>query len=165
MGNNKVLSIDASKCRGCLSCMVACATKNYGVGNLALSRIKVTAFPKASFFSPTACFQCETAYCSLACPTNALKKNAETKLVDFDKTKCIGCKVCAMTCPFGNITFVNGEITKCDTCGGDPICARVCADHAIEFCDADAIGASKRASTSKIVMESLKGMSTDVSIK
>lgn len=153
---SKVLIVDPAKCLGCFSCMVACSTKNEGGGDLNLSRIKVTSFLKEAYSVPTVCLQCETAYCALVCPVAALAKNAETGVVELDRDRCIGCKLCLIACPFGNLTLVNGVSAKCDLCGGDPTCVKVCQWQALTYGEADEIGAGRRLAVASKIYESQK---------
>jgi carbon-monoxide dehydrogenase iron sulfur subunit len=152
----KVVIFDSGKCRGCLSCMVACATINEGIGDLNMSRVRVAPFWYEGFFVPLVCQQCEKPSCVSVCPMNALTKNAETGVVELDKSRCIGCKLCLGVCPFGNITFVDGTAAKCNTCEGDPTCVKVCQWEALTYGEADEIGAGKRAVVAVKVSESHK---------
>jgi Fe-S-cluster-containing hydrogenase component 2 len=53
-----------------------------------------------------------------------------TKVVVCDRDQCIQCHACVDACPFGAIqTGPQGEILKCDMCGGNPACASVCQDR------------------------------------
>ena len=52
-----------------------------------------------------------------------------------DEDRCIGCRMCVVLCPYNAITSFDGEIIKCDLCGGDPVCVRYCSTGAIEFLD------------------------------
>ncbi len=67
-------------------------------------------------------------------------------MVNMDTDLCIGCKRCMMVCPFGApaIDPITGEVFKCDLCGGDPVCARVCPTEAIQYLKADRIGLIKK---------------------
>ena len=49
--------------------------------------------------------------------------------------RCTGCRECESACPVGAIFYVaDGErVIKCDTCGGDPLCARVCPTGALTW--------------------------------
>lgn len=151
---SKGLSFDPNKCRGCFSCVITCSTWNFGIGDLEISRIKVAPFPREAFFVPIACLQCETPYCSQVCPVKALVKNSDTGVVELQKEKCIGCKLCAMVCPFGNITFVNGYPSKCDLCGGDPSCVKACRWEALKFVEVVQIGDGRRTMVAQKVFES-----------
>jgi Fe-S-cluster-containing dehydrogenase component len=44
-----------------------------------------------------------------------------------------------MACPYGNVHFdsESGVSRKCDLCGGDPACVRVCISGALDFVEAD----------------------------
>lgn len=154
---SKVLIVDPAKCRGCQSCMIACATKHGGgESNLKASRIQVTTYPDGPYWVPQACIQCEKPYCALVCPTTALVKSTETGVVQRSKDKCVGCKLCLVGCPFGNVSFSNGISQKCDTCEGDPCCVKVCAWNALSYGEADQIGEGKRAYFANKVYETQK---------
>ena len=140
----KVLIIDPAKCLGCHSCEVACSTRNEGKTAIGLSRIKIISFLKEAFFFPSVCQQCEKPYCSLLCPSNALKKNINTGVVELDESRCTGCKICLIACPFGSLTFSTNVCAKCNLCDGDPICVKVCQWDALTFGEADDSGSSNR---------------------
>lgn len=140
----KALTLDSTKCRGCFSCAIACSSWNFNIGDINISRIKVAPFFDEAFFVPIACFQCEIPYCAQVCPTNALVTNPEAGVVELDKQKCIGCKLCVMACPFGNIAFVHDYPSKCDLCGGDPICVKACQWGALEFVEVEQMSDSRR---------------------
>ena len=72
--------------------------------------------------------------------------------MNLDEGKCIGCKMCVQACPFGNAVWDEQtvKILKCDNCGGDPACAKVCPTHALEWVDdLSATRARKRAFSEK----------------
>jgi Fe-S-cluster-containing dehydrogenase component len=136
--------------------MIACATRNEGIGDLNMSRVTVTPFWGEASFIPLVCQQCEKPHCASVCPMNALNKNAETGVVELNRDKCLGCKLCLAACPFGNITFVNGLAAKCNTCEGDPTCVKVCQWEALTYGEADEIGTGKRISVAIKMSESQK---------
>ncbi len=152
----KALTLDPTKCRGCQSCVIACSTVNFGIGDVRISRIKVLPFFSEAFFVPLACFQCETPYCSMVCPVNALVKNRENGVVEFNKEKCIGCKLCTMVCPFGNIAFVDRYPSKCDLCGGDPTCVKACQWEALQFVEVEQMSDGRRTLAANKIFESQK---------
>ena len=83
------------------------------------------------------CQQCDSASCMKVCPTGALHREKGTTLVEYSKQKCIGCRMCTIACPFGNIVYDSAteSVLKCDTCGGDPSCVKACPVQALEFAD------------------------------
>jgi carbon-monoxide dehydrogenase iron sulfur subunit len=59
-------------------------------------------------------------------------------ITKIDPDKCIGCKECAMACPFGVIDmhYKTGKAFKCDLCEGraeGPVCADWCPSGAITY--------------------------------
>ncbi len=140
----KVLIIDAARCMGCRLCETACSVARTGETGIYKSRIRTVRFPDDYFFSPSVCHQCESPACAQVCPTGALTKNLETGVVDWDKEKCVGCKMCLVSCPFGAIYMVGSEIVKCDLCGGDPVCAKFCRMEALTYGEVEDIGEDKR---------------------
>lgn len=141
---NKVLIIDSSKCMGCRMCQSVCSIAKTGEAGIYKSRIKNVRFPDEYFFCPSVCLQCESPACALVCPTGALFRNLDTGVVELNKEKCVGCKMCLVSCPFGAISMVDSEIIKCDLCGGDPMCVKFCRPEALTYDEADDIGAGKR---------------------
>ena len=140
----KVLIIDAAKCCGCRLCESACSLTNAGEAGIYKSRIRNIRFPDEYFFSPSVCHQCESPSCALVCPTGALSKNPDTGVVGVDKEKCVGCKMCLVSCPFGGIYMVESKIVKCDLCGGDPMCVKFCRNEALTYGEVEDIGEGKR---------------------
>ncbi len=53
----------------------------------------------------------------------------------LDNDKCILCKSCVGVCVNGVILLdpIKMRIIKCDHCGGDPECAKVCPTGAIQY--------------------------------
>lgn len=129
----KTLIIDAEKCSGCRACESYCALKHEGVCNPAMGRIHVVKWEQEAIFVPINCMRCEEPACELACPKRATYRNYKTGAMEVDPNRCIGCLSCVFACPFG-ATFVDpedGRVLKCDLCGGDPTCAKVCPTEAI----------------------------------
>jgi Fe-S-cluster-containing hydrogenase component 2 len=97
----------------------------------------VYTWEREGFSVPMMCQQCDEASCMKVCPTGALHRAKGAEVVAYEKDKCIGCRMCTMACPFGNVTFdgPSGTVLKCDTCDGDPQCVRFCPNKALEFVD------------------------------
>ena len=145
----KVLVVDAVRCDGCRACELACSTVKEGEANLHKSRIRPVRFPDLSFNYPLVCQQCETPLCAAPCPTAALPKDPETGIVQLIKERCVGCKMCLLACPFGAISLVNGFPAKCDLCGGDPACVRLCEPKALALGSPDDLGEAQRLMTAE----------------
>lgn len=126
------LQINKKLCVGCRACEIVCAANHYDEFNPKRSRIKVK-FTHPLPSPPKVCIQCVKPKCAEACPTGALYRDEEKEFVAFDKDKCILCLKCIEACPFEGILYddVNKEILKCDLCGGDPQCEKICQKKAI----------------------------------
>lgn len=141
-----MLLITPELCSGCRLCEGACSFQHYRVIQPSRSRITVVKFEDRGLDVPVTCLQCDDAPCVAACPTSALWKNEETGLVEYDPERCIGCKSCITACPFGGVGWdaETNSILKCDWCGGDPQCARICPTGAIKWVRADQADDTKR---------------------
>ncbi len=145
----KLLAVEASKCTGCEICVLVCSFKHYNEFNPRKANLKVFAWHRMGISTPIICNQCETPYCALSCPTEALVKNPETGVVNLNYEKCIGCKMCVTSCPFGMIYITPRETLpqKCDYCNSinhEPWCAELCPTGAISYLSEDQLGQSRR---------------------
>ncbi len=142
----KILFVDYEKCTGCELCVLYCSFTKTEVFSRARSRVNVIKWEEKGICVPEMCQHCAEPPCVLVCPVNALSKDEETGMVNMDTDLCIGCKRCMMVCPFGApaIDPITGEVFKCDLCGGDPVCARVCPTEAIQYLKADRVGLIKK---------------------
>ncbi len=138
----KSLTIDAAKCTGCLQCELACSFEHEGVFNPAKSRVKVFVLHDTGRYIPYTCTQCSDAWCASVCPVEAIESDRETGVKRVIDSRCVGCKVCTIACPFGTINYnaASGKVVKCDLCGGEPACADACPTGAITFVDAEWTG-------------------------
>lgn len=86
---------DQRKCIGCLACTVA--RKSGNVVPLGVYRTWVKYIGKGTFpqtkrsFLVLRCNHCEAAPCVAICPTRALFRRT-AGIIDFDSSRCIGCK-------------------------------------------------------------------------
>jgi carbon-monoxide dehydrogenase iron sulfur subunit len=146
----KSITVNIDRCTGCRLCELACSLKNSGECNPAAAFIQVVGFDEL-FSVPILCLQCEKPYCANVCPTGAILRDSATGAVTVSKARCIGCKLCSVACPFGNISFSSSKrvAVKCDLCGGEPQCVTFCPTKALEFKEADTAMASKRSTLSE----------------
>jgi Fe-S-cluster-containing hydrogenase component 2 len=131
----KLLMIHPDKCTGCRNCSLACVFGHEGQFRPAGTRVHVYTWEREGFSVPMMCQQCDDASCMKVCPTGALHRAKGGEVVAYERSKCIGCRMCTMACPFGNAVFdgASGSVLKCDTCGGSPECVRFCPNGALEF--------------------------------
>lgn len=136
----QAIAIDISKCTGCGTCELMCSFRHHGEFNPRKARIRKTVFLLDEIAVPVVCSQCEDAWCERICPAGAIERSVEPNsgaaVVAVDEQRCVGCKMCMLACPFGNIVVgENGCAEKCDLCDGDPQCVKFCARGALRFID------------------------------
>ncbi|HEV2581070.1 MAG TPA: 4Fe-4S dicluster domain-containing protein [Ktedonobacteraceae bacterium] len=134
--------IDQRKCIGCHACTVACKAEHdvpIGVYRTWVKYIEKGEFPHARrYFLVNRCNHCDDAPCVAICPTKALFKRKDG-IVDFDSSRCIGCKSCMQACPYDALYIDPNTHTaaKCNYCahrtelGLEPACVVVCPERAI----------------------------------
>ena len=147
------IATDVNRCVGCLACSVACkVVNNVPVGSFWNKTLRITnpttqggTWPDVdNYYLTVSCQHCENPECVKVCPTGASHK-AEDGTVQIDKSKCIGCQFCAMSCPYG-VRYLNEAervVEKCTLCqqkiaqGELPQCVAQCGGMARWFGDAD----------------------------
>lgn len=158
---NKMLCANVEKCTGCKMCQLACSMKNFGEYNPDKSRIRVFNFQEEAYSVPVVCKQCNDAWCAKICPAGAITvkvdKDNEYKAVVVDKESCTGCNMCVESCPFGNIRpDEEGYADKCELCGGDPECVKVCLRGALKFKEIEYSAEQKMKSTAEKILAAYK---------
>jgi len=131
----QTISFDSKKCNGCNKCVEACAIVKSNSSDLVHSRIQILKDDQTGEYKTILCRQCADPQCVKTCPAKALSKNEETGVVEWDSTKCVGCLLCTLACPYAGISFniKTNEVMKCDLCGGDPECVKACEPRALKF--------------------------------
>jgi Fe-S-cluster-containing dehydrogenase component/formate-dependent nitrite reductase membrane component NrfD len=140
--------IDQRKCIGCHACTVACKEENQvplGAFRTWVKYVERGAYPYTRrYFSVLRCNHCDDAPCVTICPTVALYRR-DDGIVDFDNSRCIGCKSCMQACPYDALYIDPDTSTaaKCHYCahrvevGLEPACVVVCPEQAIIAGDLD----------------------------
>jgi anaerobic dimethyl sulfoxide reductase subunit B (iron-sulfur subunit) len=135
--------LDLTRCTACYACVVACKDQNdIEAGPVKWRRVvrfELGRFPNVSVRSfSLACMHCGKPPCVESCPTGTIKKRENNGIVVVDNAKCIGCRTCFLTCPFGAPQFnTDGRMEKCDYClerteqGLEPACVQACPARAI----------------------------------
>ena len=150
--------VDPSRCMGCRTCELACGINRDSVSKTLAGAIREEVRPtprvsvqgNESISLPVQCRHCEEALCLDTCPSGALYR-ADDGRVLFDDNKCIGCWMCVAVCPFGAIKPSSaGKVAiKCDACFGmeRPFCVEACPTGALAYSDTAGmrLGAKKRA--------------------
>ncbi len=96
---NTFIAIEPDRCIGCGTCLAACSHGHRVAGLQAEPRLALTFAPQVT--AAVTCHQCEGAPCLAVCPDDAIARTDGAVVVN--EQACIGCKLCAIVCPFGAI--------------------------------------------------------------
>ncbi len=163
------LVIDLDICVGCHACVVSCKEWNTSGYGAALSdqepygdeptgswlnrvhtyEVTPSDAPAQIVHFPRSCLHCENAPCVTVCPTGASYKRVEDGIVLVNEDWCIGCGLCAWSCPYGarEMDQRAGVMKKCTLCidriynenlpeiDREPACVRACPTRARHFGD------------------------------
>lgn len=151
--------VDGTRCVKCFACEVACQQWHQLRAGTWLRRTVFDTvegrFPAVSRrFTSLSCMHCEHPACVAVCPVGAIAKREEDGLVVGDAACCIGCRSCAMACPFDVPRYREDKtMDKCDGCltlgrapDEDPRCVLTCPTRALHFgplSEMEALAASK----------------------
>jgi Fe-S-cluster-containing dehydrogenase component/CRP-like cAMP-binding protein len=151
INGTQAMLIDLERCVRCDDCVRACADTHGG--NPRFVRQGET---MGKWLVANACMHCVDPVCMIGCPTGAIHRSREGGAVVINDLTCIGCGVCANSCPYDNIRLVairerDGrqvldpasrepivKATKCDLCSAlpaGPSCERACAHGALRRVD------------------------------
>jgi Fe-S-cluster-containing dehydrogenase component len=160
--NGVGLLYDATRCVGCKACVAACKRANdlppekgafdpEGIWDAPAdldgkTRNIVKLYRESESvwsYVKVQCMHCIKPSCVSVCPVSAMQQDADGR-VFYDKTRCIGCRMCMVACPFIVPRFqwekALPQIVKCDLCKfsevprkGNPACASVCPTGAVQY--------------------------------
>jgi formate dehydrogenase iron-sulfur subunit len=154
-------------CIGCRACQTACKSWNQLPGDKTVNRgsfenppdltphlynkihyIEVPSEKDALrwLFVNQRCMHCDDAGCMKICPSPGALYKTKEGAVATNKDKCIGCKLCAVGCPFNVPRYDDKDkISKCHLCfdrianGLQPACTKTCPTDALKYGDRDAL--------------------------
>jgi Fe-S-cluster-containing hydrogenase component 2 len=131
----KTLTVVPSRCTACRTCELACSFRHGRPSAPAVPRLRAFDGGADGRHVVLTCFQCDDAACERVCPVAALSREEGTGAIVVDEGRCIGCALCTLACPFGQIEMAEaaGKAFKCNLCGGDPACAAFCPTKALEW--------------------------------
>ncbi len=161
INGTSTMMIDLDRCVRCDDCVRACAT-----GHDNNPRFVRHGKTFGHQMLVNACMHCVDPVCMIGCPTGAIHRDQESGNVIINDVTCIGCGVCAGSCPYDNIRMVEVrdqaqddavmidpgrglpivKATKCDLCidhSGGPACQRACPHDALvrlDMGDPDRLG-------------------------
>jgi len=147
---NSFVIANPSRCIGCRTCLIACVVA-HSKENIFLSvyediefNPRLSVIKNANVTSPIQCRQCENAACLNVCPNGSISN--KDGVITINKNTCIGCKTCAVACPFGAIEMakVDDKIiaNKCDLCESrenGPACVEICPTSTLKLVKVDEI--------------------------
>ena len=129
------LKIECDRCPpDCRLCEEACAREK-AESVISLSRIKPAHIPQVDFHGALTCVQCGQPRCQQICPAGAIEKSPDDGVVRIDESKCVGCGLCTVACPYGGIYYnpQTQKSFKCDRCDGSPKCVEACPYQVITY--------------------------------
>lgn len=131
---DRILVCDSSKCSGCYSCQIWCSFKYNQQCNPSLARLMIIPSHENWSFTLVVCRHCDDAPCLEQCPVDAIERDNKTGAIVIDAEKCTNCQVCIDACPYGVIMVdPEGNVFKCDLCGGSPVCVENCTRQALTY--------------------------------
>lgn len=141
MKENAIL-LDSTFCTGCNSCAYRCIQEFRYHDQAAKGLFRTFVQMNDGGLYHKRCMHCLDPQCVKNCPVKALTKSEHGPVL-YDKEKCIGCGMCAKSCPFQvpQIDTEARKMVKCSMCahrtgeGKEPACVEVCPTGALQFGD------------------------------
>jgi len=146
--------VDTRKCVGCKACTISCKLWNDNKRETETFKTETSANTYAVVTETEVvkngkleyalvrkqCMHCVEPWCESACPTGAIYKTKDGPVL-YDASRCLGCKYCVQSCPYGAPHFDEEEkvIKKCVFCydrislGLEPACVGTCITGALEY--------------------------------
>ncbi len=154
----KLIEVSHNNCVGCRLCEMFCSLVHEGECSTTKSRIKIHRDEEFGNNLVSLCLHCEDAFCLESCTSDALNRDEKTGEVVVDDESCTACEACIQACPVGAISLNKEKdvVFKCDLCGGDPECVKVCSRKALSLKEGDPASPERKslmAETTKLLAE------------
>lgn len=136
--------LDLHRCVGCGACVLACRIENGRVREAPWRRVLPLNLTRRAngptYHLSIACHHCDEPACLKGCPARAYTTRADG-IVLHHEDRCMGCRYCEMTCPFGTPQYdaARGVVSKCHLCahrldvGFAPACVAACPTGALRY--------------------------------
>ncbi len=126
MGKKVRIRIDKQKCTGCGLCENICSLFHNGLINKKMSAVRIRMDVLGdSVHKPEICLQCTNMKCLEGEMLTKEEQFAEKKKFIWNNIQRV------FSCPFNGCFFYDGKVYRCDLCGGDPQCVKVCTTTAL----------------------------------
>jgi Fe-S-cluster-containing dehydrogenase component len=147
LNGTETMLINHDRCTRCDDCVRACAATHDN--NPRFIRQGPT---HNHIMVANACMHCVDPVCMIGCPTGAIARDSDTGTARINERTCIGCAMCANSCPYqairmveiremGGAFYIDGttqlpivKATKCDLCASQltgPACQAACPHDAL----------------------------------
>lgn len=153
---SKMFMVDLQACTGCRICEVVCSFEKEKAVRPSKSRIRILKMDEYGMDVPVICQHCQSPPCVDVCPVNAIVRLEGESRVVLHQDRCIGCRACTFVCPYGAISIDvdTGKSIKCDACGGEPQCVKLCPKKALYYDDPEVINTLKRKGQMGFILKS-----------
>ncbi len=150
----RALVFRPERCLMCLSCVLACELKAFGVEDprdlitrqkppRRLSMVLVDGTPW-----PDRCRHCTQAPCAESCISGSIIRDEESSAVLHHADTCVGCGSCQLVCPFNALSRDEKKecMVKCNLCPEDttPQCVLACRTGALVLSGGDLYAQEKK---------------------